>query len=121
MADQRRRPSAEALARALFASGILAGLAWIAVRAPSTHDVILERATPGVITHVAALEGVPRLDLNTATRGDLERLPGIGETYAARIIAAREVAPFASADELVSRGVLPSRVYAGLSALVTAR
>lgn len=121
MADRGHRPSAETVLRALLASGIVAGLAWIAAGAPSASEVRLERAPPGVIATVAALEGVPRLDLNTATRGDLERLPGIGETYAARIIEARETARFASADELVSRGVLPSRVYAGLHTLVTAR
>lgn len=109
--------------RVLLSSGIVAGLGWMAVRAPSSAPVTLVRATPAEVASVAraAIEVAPRLDLNTATRGELERLPGIGETYARRIIEAREVAPFTSADELVSRGVLPSRVYAGLYALVTAR
>jgi competence ComEA-like helix-hairpin-helix protein len=41
------------------------------------------------------------LDLNRATAGDLERLPGIGAGLAARIVAARETAGrFESVDDL---------------------
>jgi competence protein ComEA len=38
-----------------------------------------------------------KLDINTATKDELEKVPGIGETLAGRIIAAR---PFKSADDL---------------------
>jgi competence protein ComEA len=49
----------------------------------------------------AALPAGFRLDPNTAARDDLERLPGIGETLANRIIEAREDAPFARPDDLL--------------------
>jgi len=42
-----------------------------------------------------------RLNPNTAARDDLDRLPGIGETLADRIIEAREDAPFKKAEDLI--------------------
>jgi competence protein ComEA len=39
----------------------------------------------------------PRVDLNTATVGELQRLPGVGPVAAQRIVDAR---PFASVQEL---------------------
>lgn len=42
-----------------------------------------------------------RLNPNTASRDDLDRLPGIGETLANRIIEAREDAPFKEPKDLL--------------------
>ncbi|MBN2800530.1 MAG: helix-hairpin-helix domain-containing protein [Deltaproteobacteria bacterium] len=54
----------------------------------------------------------PPLDLNLATAGELERLPGVGAVLAARIVVDRaEHGPFASPDALVRvRGVGPALV-----------
>ncbi|MGC1784930.1 MAG: helix-hairpin-helix domain-containing protein [Acidobacteriaceae bacterium] len=49
-----------------------------------------------------------RVDINTASADRLKSLPGIGDTYARRIIAGR---PYSSKDQLVSRGILPRSVY----------
>jgi competence protein ComEA len=48
------------------------------------------------------------LDINTATAEQLKALPGIGEKYAAKIIAAR---PFANKTQLVSKNVIPQATY----------
>lgn len=51
----------------------------------------------------AKLDGVPAapVDVNTASREELRRLPGIGRTLATRIVEAREAAGgFGSVDEL---------------------
>ena len=42
-----------------------------------------------------------RLNPNTAARDDLDKLPGIGETFADRIIEAREDAPFEKPEDLM--------------------
>jgi competence protein ComEA len=62
------------------------------------------------------------LDLNRATVKELEALPGIGPAYAAAVLAARERSgPFASTDDLVTRLVLPMRVYEQIRDLVAVR
>ena len=48
------------------------------------------------------------LDLNTATAAQLQRLPGITEVYAKRIVANR---PYKVKHELETRRILPPAVY----------
>jgi DNA uptake protein ComE-like DNA-binding protein len=48
------------------------------------------------------------IDLNGATADELVQLPGIGRTRAAAIIAAR---PFASIDQVVSKGIVPQATF----------
>lgn len=51
----------------------------------------------GPATPLPAAADAGKLDINTATKEELEKIPGIGESISERIIAAR---PFRSADEL---------------------
>lgn len=63
--------------------------------------VVPERAVPSVI-RVGAPGGVVLVDINKATAAELDELPGIGPTTAARIIEWREAnGPFKSVDDLV--------------------
>jgi competence protein ComEA len=68
-----------------------------------------------------AAEGGGPLDLNGASQAELEELPGIGPATAEKIIAARDEAPFASVDELRSRGILGEKTFERLRDLVTVR
>jgi len=56
----------------------------------------------------AAAKVADLLDINTASREDLEKLPGIGPAYAQKIVRGR---PYGRKDELVSRKIVPQGTY----------
>jgi len=59
-----------------------------------------------------------RLDLNTATKAQLEKLPGVTPAYADQIIAHR---PYLTNEHLVINKAVPESVYFSIRNLVTAR
>jgi competence ComEA-like helix-hairpin-helix protein len=93
----------------------------------------LPRATRGTVASVQAVgparagppagsTGREPLDLNSASAGELERLPGIGPALAARIVAVRDsIGRFGSVSELERvRGIGPA-MMAKLAPLVRTR
>jgi competence protein ComEA len=58
------------------------------------------------------------VDLNSASKAELMKLPGIGEAISAKIIAGR---PWANKAQLVSKGLVTKTVYDKLSASVIAK
>ncbi len=71
-------------------------------------------------TGVASASQASLVDINTASAEQLATLPGIGEVRAGRIIDSRERdGPFASADELLERDLIPLSVFEEIADLVT--
>ena len=58
------------------------------------------------------------LDINSATKEQLDALPGIGAKYSQKIIAGR---PYDKKDQLVSKGVLPQATYNKIKDLIIAK
>jgi competence protein ComEA len=59
-----------------------------------------------------------KIDVNTASKEDLDALPGIGDAYAQKIIEGR---PYKSKSDLVRKGVLPASEYDKVKDQITAR
>ncbi len=70
-------------------------------------------ATPAAATPAAQL-----LDINSASKAELDALPGIGSARADAIIKGR---PYKGKDELTQKKIIPDNVYAGIKDKIIAK
>ena len=113
------------LATALFA---IAGTAFAqkaeTPKAPPAAPAAAAKAAPAAPAAPAAKAAAPAakaelVDINSATKAELQALPGVGEAYADKIIKARGKTGFGGKDEL--KKVLPAKTYDGIKDLVIAK
>lgn len=103
------------LALVLF-SGSMLVLAQTAAPAKQTKTQTTTKKTTTTKTASAAPSEV--IDINTATKEQLEALPAIGTTYSQKIIDNR---PYKRKDELVSKKVLPTATFQKIRSKIIAK
>jgi len=86
-----------AILAAVLAVGLLSGTA--ASQAGSGSAKTMAKASPAK---------ADLLDINSATKDQLQALPGIGDAYSQKIIDGR---PYARKDELVKKKIIPQATY----------
>ncbi len=84
----------------------------------TTKPVAANRNKARVKTRTKAIAYAKRLDLNSATKAQLEKLPSMTPAYADQIIAHR---PYLTNEHLVLNKVVPESVYFSIRDLVIAR
>ena len=84
---------------ALFALSLMSGLAL-------AQDKAAKKAAKAPVAAAAAAADL--LDINSATKDQLDALPGIGAAYSQKIIDGR---PYAKKTDLVKKKVLPQATY----------
>ncbi len=58
------------------------------------------------------------IDINTASEQELKQLPGIGDAYAAKIVANR---PYRAKNQLVQKKIIPEATYEKIKDQIVAR
>lgn len=99
--------------RSLLVALVLVLAVSVAVSQPQSAST-----AAGSAKQTASAASSKLIDINSATKDQLDSLPGIGEKYAEKIIAGR---PYARKDQLVSKKIIPQSTYDKIKDMIIAK
>ncbi len=115
-------PRMMALATLLFSVSLLGGAQTAAPAKQTKTQVRTQTTTKKKVEGTAATQTAGSqtdpVDINTATKEQLEALPAIGTTYSQKIIDNR---PYKRKDELVSKKVIPTATFQKIRSKIIAK